>query len=205
MFFSCAGMAAALTILGIHMASIPVEERHSSGCSVASVASTSGNDDSSSPFLPVSALALYLMAFSLGMGPGAWLIPSEVFPNSVRAKAMSMATVSNRIAATFMASSFLTFAKLLSYSGVLFTLALITVGTGAFFFVYLPETKGRSLEQMLDYFETITKSADSLQISSNNQPVERSATVPSQNEALSPMRSDQIDSDTSRDIVHSRP
>ena len=36
-------------------------------------------------------LALYLAFFSLGMGPGAWLVPSEVFSTMIRAKAMSVA------------------------------------------------------------------------------------------------------------------
>lgn len=39
----------------------------------------------------VFGLALYLAFFSLGMGPGAWLIPSEVFSTMIRAKAMSVA------------------------------------------------------------------------------------------------------------------
>ena len=39
----------------------------------------------------VFGLALYLAFFSLGMGPGAWLVPSEVFSTMIRAKAMSVA------------------------------------------------------------------------------------------------------------------
>ena len=39
----------------------------------------------------VFGLALYLAFFSIGMGPGAWLIPSEVFSTMIRAKAMSVA------------------------------------------------------------------------------------------------------------------
>lgn len=41
--------------------------------------------------LAVLGLALYLAFFSVGMGPGAWLIPSEVFSTLIRAKAMSVA------------------------------------------------------------------------------------------------------------------
>jgi Sugar (and other) transporter len=37
-------------------------------------------------------LSLYLSFFSIRMGPGAWLIPSEIFATGIRAKAMSMAT-----------------------------------------------------------------------------------------------------------------
>ena len=45
----------------------------------------------SSERFAVFGLALYLAFFSLGMGPGAWLIPSEVFSTMIRAKAMSVA------------------------------------------------------------------------------------------------------------------
>lgn len=41
--------------------------------------------------LAVFGLACYLAFFSAGMGPGAWLVPSEVFSTMIRAKAMSVA------------------------------------------------------------------------------------------------------------------
>ncbi len=47
--------------------------------------------DASSERFAVFGLAFYLAFFSLGMGPGAWLIPSEVFSTMIRAKAMSVA------------------------------------------------------------------------------------------------------------------
>ena len=81
---------------------------------------------------------------------------------------MSLATVSNRLAATFMASSFLTAAKLLTYSGVLLCLATMTVGVGGFLFVYLPETKGKSLEEMLGYFTEIAGDTDNLLLQGNS-------------------------------------
>ena len=45
----------------------------------------------SSERVSVVGLALFLGFYSLGMGPGAWLIPSEVFSTMIRAKAMSVA------------------------------------------------------------------------------------------------------------------
>ena len=63
----------------------------------AASASDSDGNTGSSAASPIFALCMYMMSFSLGMGPGAWLIPSEVFSNAVRAKAMSMATVANRL------------------------------------------------------------------------------------------------------------
>ena len=41
--------------------------------------------------LAIFGLTLYFAFFSVGMGPGAWLIPSEIFPTIIRAKGMSVA------------------------------------------------------------------------------------------------------------------
>ena len=104
----------------------------------------------------VFALSLYLAFFSIGMGPGAWLIPAEVFSTIIRAKAMSLATFFNRITATLMASTFLSTANAISYSGFFILLAVICAIVLIFLYYTLPETKGRSLEDMSLYFAEIT-------------------------------------------------
>merc|ERR1712129_547686 len=104
------------------------------------------------PALVISALALYFAFFSFGMGPGAWLIPSEVFSQEIRAKAMSLATFSNRVAATGLSMSFLSLANTLGYAGVCMALALVNVGIIGFIWALVPETKGRRLEEMFALF-----------------------------------------------------
>lgn len=101
-------------------------------------------------------LAFYLAFFSLGLGPGAWLIPSEIFSTSIRIKAMSVATFMNRFTATIMASSILTMVNFLSWTGYFLMLAFICIVIAYFLMLYLPETKGRSLENMTIYFSEIT-------------------------------------------------
>ena len=100
--------------------------------------------------------ALYLAFFSVGMGPGAWLIPSEIFATSIRAKAMSIATFSNRITATIMSSTFLTTTQAIGWTGFFLLLAAVCVVVLAFVYFVLPETKGRSLEDMTVYFAELT-------------------------------------------------
>lgn len=107
-------------------------------------------------FLGIIALALYLCFFSLGMGPGAWLIPSEVFSTTIRAKAMSLATFANRATATIVTSTFLTVADSISFEGYFSMLGVVCLLVLLFFYLYLPETKGRSLEDMSVYFAEIT-------------------------------------------------
>jgi len=104
----------------------------------------------------VFGLALYLAFFSIGMGPGAWLIPSEVFSTMIRAKAMSVATFMNRVTATIMSSTFLSVANAMSWAGFFIMMSVVCLLILGWMFVYLPETKGRPLEDMSQFFAEIT-------------------------------------------------
>lgn len=134
LFLSLAGTAASLLVLSINFLG---ETNHST-------------------VIAVIGLASYLCFFSVGMGPMAWLIPSEVFSNTIRAKAMSLATLLNRLVGTLLSSSFLSLASALTWSGLFAALAVVCALVAAFFFFYLPETKGRALEDMAVYFAEVT-------------------------------------------------
>lgn len=101
-------------------------------------------------------LGMYLSFFSIGMGPGAWLIPSEVFATCIRAKAMSVATTLNRATATLMSSTFLSTANGVGWGGFFLMLSFICLIVALFLYFFLPETKGRSLEEMAIFFAEIT-------------------------------------------------
>jgi sugar porter (SP) family MFS transporter len=104
----------------------------------------------------LSGICLYLSFFSIGMGPGAWLIPSEVFSNVIRAKSMSLAAFASRVYATVMASTFLSVANAIGYSGFFFLLSVTCFVLLVLMWMYLPETMGRSLEDMTAYFAEVT-------------------------------------------------
>lgn len=121
-------------------------------------------DDSLSAKATVFGLGLYLAFFSIGMGPGAWLIPSEVFSTVVRARAMSVATLCNRAVATLMASTFLSTKEAIGWAAFFSMMALVCVLVLGFLYTYLPETKGRSLEDMSIYFAEVTHDDTILQV-----------------------------------------
>jgi len=133
MFTSLAGMTVALLLISVNFIG-----------------------DSHNAAFAVVGIGLYLSFFSLGMGPGAWLIPSEVFSTSIRAKAMSVATFMNRVAGTLMTSTFLSVANALSWAGFFLLLAVVCLICLLFLYLLLPETKGRALEDMSTYFAEIT-------------------------------------------------
>ncbi|CAB9519821.1 Putative polyol transporter 2 [Seminavis robusta] len=116
---------------------------------------TSDNDNPNAVLLTI-VIAIYLACFSFGMGPGAWLVPSEVFATSIRAKAMSIATTLNRATACLMSSTFLSTKNTLTWAGFFLLMVFVCLIVCVFLYFYLPETKGRSLEDMSVYFAEIT-------------------------------------------------
>ena len=89
-----------------------------------------------------------------GVGPGVcvWLADSELLPLRFRANGMMIAGLGNMTTSWVIAQTFLPWSKAFGHSSVFFTLAGISV----FFFLtvlfLLPETKGRSLEEIERYF-----------------------------------------------------
>jgi len=112
----------------------------------------------------IFAVCLYFISYSIGMGPGTWLIPSEVFPTSIRAKSMSVAAFLNRVLATIVTSTFISVANAITWAGFFFIQAFVCLVVAIFFFAYLPELKGRSLEDMSLYFAEITGDRSVLEV-----------------------------------------
>ena len=90
----------------------------------------------------------YVACFAVGLGPGSWLLMSELFPTRVRGRAMSIATLSLWVACLVVTLTFLSLVSLLGPSEAFWIYALLCAV--AFFFVwkFTPETKGKTLEQI---------------------------------------------------------
>ena len=114
--------------------------------------------------LSMIGLTLYLGFYGLGIGPTSRLIASEVFPSSIRAKAMSVAVVINRAMAAIVTTIFLSLKDTLTWPGLFMLLAVSCAMIASFLYVYLPETKGHSLEDMSLYFSEITGDTRILEI-----------------------------------------
>ena len=77
---------------------------------------------------------------------------------------MSVATFSNRLFGTITASTFLSIASALTWAGFFLLLSFACVVCAVFFYIIVPETKGRSLEDMSLYFAEITNDHSILDI-----------------------------------------
>jgi len=96
-------------------------------------------------------LALVLAAigcYSMSLAPITWVILSEIFPNRIRGAAMAVSVSSLWIACFLLTVTFPTLQKLLGMAGVFWLYAVICVA--GFFYILrrLPETKGKTLEEI---------------------------------------------------------
>ena len=99
-------------------------------------------------WLAIACVTVYIAFFSFGLGAVIWVVVSEIYPLTVRGSGMAMATTGHWVA-NFVVS--LTYLSLIQAIGETFTLWLYAVMcVGAFLFCYflVPETKGRSLEEI---------------------------------------------------------
>jgi MFS family permease len=90
------------------------------------------------------AIAVYAMT----LAPVTWVILSEIFPNKVRGAAMSIATTSLWIACFILTYTFPLLNNTLKASGTFWLYAFICLSGLLFIYTRLPETKGKSLEEI---------------------------------------------------------
>ena len=110
-------------------------------------------------WVSVSGLLIFFTGFSIGLGPVCWLVPSEIFPNRIRAKSVAFCTIVNRLSATLVSSTVLPLSAIFGWGGYYFLLAAINAAFLVLNYKILPETKEKSLEQMLAFFKDATTSA----------------------------------------------
>ena len=98
------------------------------------------------------AFLVYVSAFAVGPGVCVHLALTELMPTRIRAGGMLIATMCNCAVSFTIAQTFLPWSRAWGSSGVFFTLAVFM----AFFLVlvrrFLPETKGKSLEEIERHF-----------------------------------------------------
>ncbi|KAL6606038.1 hypothetical protein ACP70R_041691 [Stipagrostis hirtigluma subsp. patula] len=90
----------------------------------------------------------YISFFSVGLGPIMAVYTAEIFPLRERALGFALSMVCNRGVAGVVSMSFLSLSKAITIGGSFFLYAGITALAWVFFFTYLPETRGRTLEEM---------------------------------------------------------
>jgi MFS family permease len=101
-----------------------------------------------SPLLMLAGILLYVAFFALGLGPGPWLIISEIFPTKVRGRAASIATSILWSGTLLVTLTFLGLVKVLNLWGTFAIYGALSFVCLIFVWKMVPETKGRTLEQI---------------------------------------------------------
>jgi len=91
---SCGVMSICLAVLGVYF-----------------YLGTHNHDVSVVSWLPLAALALYIVVFSLGMGPLPWVVMGEIFPDNTKATASAVACATNWILAFVITKNFAVWAS----------------------------------------------------------------------------------------------
>lgn len=111
--------------------------------------------DASHPPANAGVLALvgmvaFIGSFAFSLGPVVWTVINEVFPSHIRGRGVAVATAVNWFAAWLVTQTFLSLVDALTTQGVFLLFAAFCVVTLIFVKWFMPETKGKSLEEVQD-------------------------------------------------------
>jgi SP family sugar:H+ symporter-like MFS transporter len=139
--------------LGMSASLVAAGAAYNAGCSMVEQADEDGGTTTKTECangageLTLVAICFFIFFFAVTWGGACWVYPPEIFPTHVRAKAVSISTLSNWALGTLMSFALGVFQALgVGWTFILFGCSCLL----SFAFVYhrCPETKGRSLEEI---------------------------------------------------------
>jgi hypothetical protein len=93
-------------------------------------------------------LLVYIASFAVSIGVVIFIIPSEIFPLKVRGSAMGACLLTTWVTNFVITLTFLSLIEAIGEPGTFWLYALICVAFWLFSYFFIPETKGRSLEDI---------------------------------------------------------
>jgi len=147
-------MAAAMILLGF------LFDRHL----VSATAGAAGGSSGSS-YIALAAVVVYILGFSFSWGPVVWVMLAEIFPNSIRGKAMSIAVASQWIMNFIVSSTFPVMDGSTALNahfnhGFAYWVYGACAALAALFVIrFVPETKGRPLESIQELWHRPSRDA----------------------------------------------
>ena len=107
-------------------------------------------DEALSSLLVLIGLLGFVGSFAFSLGPGMWVLFSEIFPNRIRGLAISCVGVVNSTVCVIVQWIFPWEMKTLGGSGTFLIYGIFALAGVAFIWRLVPETRGRSLEELED-------------------------------------------------------
>ncbi|XP_068084591.1 facilitated trehalose transporter Tret1-like [Anabrus simplex] len=130
LYISAIGMAGSLAMLGLFFSGLEA---------IASIT-----------WLPVLCLVFYIIVYCVGFGPLPWAVMGELFPANVKSKASSCTASFCWLLGFFITKFFATIVEGLGQHTAFFLFAIFCGIAFVFVYVLLPETKGKSLQEIQD-------------------------------------------------------
>jgi len=127
-----AGMVATLGLLGLAF--------HMSGKSGALV------------WLAVISMMVYVASFAISLGPIFWLLISEIYPLKIRSSSEGLAAAFNWGSNLLVSLTFLTLLETIGSARTFWLYGLFAIAAWIFSYFRVPETKGRTLEEIEDFW-----------------------------------------------------
>ncbi|MBX3583473.1 MAG: sugar porter family MFS transporter [Rhizobiaceae bacterium] len=128
------GMGAALLVVGFAFLSID--------------GSPAGDGPTTAGIVTLVALVVFIVSFAFSLGPVVWTVINEIFPGQVRGRAVAVATAVNWGSAFLVSQLFLTLIDEIGKSTTFWLFAFFCAVGWVWIYRAVPETKGRSLEEI---------------------------------------------------------
>ncbi|XP_030443267.1 polyol transporter 5-like [Syzygium oleosum] len=104
----------------------------------------------------IVSVLLHAFFFSVGLGPVTSVYSSEIFPLSIRAQGCAIGVIANQVVSIIISMTFFPLYQAITLGGTAFLLAAIAISAFLFVYKFMPETKGRTLEEMGLFFGEFT-------------------------------------------------
>ena len=102
-------------------------------------------------WVAVISMMAYVASFAISLGPIFWLLISEIYPLKIRNSAEGLAATFNWGANLLITLTFLTLVEKLGASSTFWLYGVSAVGAWIFSYYFVPETKGRTLEEIEEF------------------------------------------------------
>ncbi|XP_043946230.1 solute carrier family 2, facilitated glucose transporter member 10 isoform X2 [Protopterus annectens] len=103
-------------------------------------------------WITLSSMMVFVAAFSVGFGPITWIVLSEIYPAGIRGRAFAFANNFNWAANLIISLTFLEVIDVFGLSWTFLFYGFMAMMAALFIYIFLPETKGQSLEQISRLF-----------------------------------------------------
>ena len=128
------GMAVSLTVVGC--------------CFLSLDGDTSATGESMAGIFTLVGLVVFIASFAFSLGPVVWTMINEIFPNRIRGRGVAVATAANWGSAFLVSQFFLSLTESIGQAATFWLFAFFSVVAFVWIKLRVPETKGKTLEEI---------------------------------------------------------